>query len=75
MIDDKLYLATLVDLPTLIEAQKTLDYRTFFKATDVAQMLYIHNRSMEGFTEKTADEVFEFAEGFKAFSDDPEFLN
>ena len=49
LIEDKLYLATLVDLPTLIEAQKTLDFRTFFKATDVSQMLYIHNRSLDTF--------------------------
>lgn len=71
-----MYLATLVDLPTLIEAQKTLDFRTFFKSTDVAQLLYIHNRVLDSFSTRTADEVIDFAEGFKPFAgqDDPEFL-
>ncbi len=35
-IDSKLYLASLVDLPCIIEAQKTLDYKTFFKSCDAA---------------------------------------
>jgi len=73
LIDEKLFLATLADLPTIIEAQKTLDYRTFFKATDVSQVLYIHNRVMEGFKERTAQEVIDFAEAFKA-KEDPDFL-
>jgi TATA-binding protein-associated factor Taf7 len=47
LIDEKLFLATLVELPTLIEAQKTLDYRTFFKSCDVSQMLYVHNRVLD----------------------------
>lgn len=35
-IDGKLYLASLVDLPCIIEAQKTLDYKTFYKSCDAA---------------------------------------
>jgi len=35
-IDDKLYLGSLVDLPCIVEAQKTLDYKTFFKSCDAA---------------------------------------
>jgi len=41
--EPRIYLGTLVDLPCIIEAQKTLDYKTFFKSCDAAQMLYIHN--------------------------------
>jgi TATA-binding protein-associated factor Taf7 len=37
------FLATLVDLPCIIEAQKTLDFNTFYKSCDAAQMLYVHN--------------------------------
>lgn len=48
-IDGKLYLGTLVDLPCIVEAQKTLDYKTFFKSCDAAQMLYIHNHFLEAF--------------------------
>ena len=46
-IDDKIYLGSLVDLPCIVEAQKTLDYKTFFKSCDAAQMLYIHNYFLE----------------------------
>lgn len=74
LIDDKVHLATLADLPCLIEAQKTLDFRTFFKSADVAQMLYIHNKSLEGFSSLAADQVIAFATAFNPFTDDPEFL-
>lgn len=60
-----MFLATLVDMPCIMEAQKTLDFRTFFKSTDVSQMLYIHNRSMDDFHTRSVDEVFEFAKAFK----------
>jgi TATA-binding protein-associated factor Taf7 len=74
-LDEKLFLATLVDLPTLIEAQKTLDFRTFFKSCDVSQMLYIHNRVLDSFNTRTVEEVVKFAEGFRPFEkDDPEFV-
>jgi len=76
LIDEKLFLATLIDLPTLIEAQKTLDYRTFFKSCDVSQMLYVHNRVLDSFSTRTVDEVNEFAEGFRPLEkDDPEFFS
>lgn len=42
-IEDKIYLASLVDLPCIIEAMKTLDYKTYYKSCDAAQMMYIHN--------------------------------
>ena len=35
-IESRLYLATLVDLPCILEAQKTLDYNTFYKSCDAA---------------------------------------
>ena len=35
-IDNKLYLCSLVDLPCIIEAQKTLDYNTFYKSCDAS---------------------------------------
>ena len=69
LIDERLYLASLVDLPCLVEAQKTLDFRTFFKSTDVSQMLYIHNRFMDDFPKKSADDVFAFAESFNPYED------
>ena len=51
-----------------MEAQKTLDYRTFFKSVDVSQVLYVHNKSMDDFNTRTADEVFEFARAFNPLS-------
>ena len=41
-LNDNEYPATLVDLPTVIEAHKTLDYKTVFKSADVGQMLIVH---------------------------------
>eukprot|EP00826_Nyctotherus_ovalis_P066343 TRINITY_DN9799_c0_g1_i4.p1 TRINITY_DN9799_c0_g1~~TRINITY_DN9799_c0_g1_i4.p1 ORF type:complete len:217 (-),score=71.43 TRINITY_DN9799_c0_g1_i4:41-691(-) len=41
-INENEYPATLVDLPTIIEAHKTLDYKTIFKSVDVGQMLLVH---------------------------------
>ena len=73
MIDARLYLGTLVDLPGLIEAQKTLDFRTFYKSVDVAQMLYIHNKSID-IQDKTPQQLKEFAREFNPVKDDPEFL-
>ena len=35
-IDHKIYLCTLIDLPCIIEAQKTLDYATFYKSCDAS---------------------------------------
>lgn len=42
-VDDTLWFCTLVDLPCVIEAMKTLDYVNFYKCLDAAQMLYVHN--------------------------------
>ena len=36
------YFATLVNLPCIIEAMKTLDYFNFYKSQDANQMLYVH---------------------------------
>lgn len=65
-----------MDLPTICEAQKTLDFRTFFKSADVSQMLYVHNRHLDSFSTRLADEILAFADAFKPFfqQDDPEFF-
>eukprot|EP00742_Colponemidia_sp_Colp-10_P007083 GILJ01007605.1.p1 GENE.GILJ01007605.1~~GILJ01007605.1.p1 ORF type:complete len:304 (-),score=71.47 GILJ01007605.1:336-1247(-) len=34
--------ASLVELPCIIESQKTLDKKTFFKVADISQMLVVH---------------------------------
>lgn len=41
-MDGKTYPARLVDLPCVVETQKTLDRRTFFKSGDVGQMLIVY---------------------------------
>jgi len=50
-IDDRVWFATLVDLPTVIEAGKTLDHVTYYKSVDVAQMLYVHNKCLTDFSQ------------------------
>lgn len=37
------YAAKLVDLPNIIEAQKTFDNRHLFKIADISQMLIVEN--------------------------------
>lgn len=38
--DGKEHDVLLVDLPTIIEAQKTLDKKQFYKVADISQVLY-----------------------------------
>jgi transcription initiation factor TFIID subunit 7 len=73
-IDGKLYLTSLVDLPCIIEAQKTLDYKTFYKSTDAAQMLYIHNQCLEDIASRSQEDVSIFVNSFNPLTDDEQFL-
>lgn len=41
------YPATIIDLPCLIESQKTLDYKTFYKSADICQKLYVHEKPLD----------------------------
>ena len=34
---------TILDLPCIIEANKTIDYKTFYKSSDISQMFYVHD--------------------------------
>ncbi|KAL5507036.1 hypothetical protein ACEPAH_6492 [Sanghuangporus vaninii] len=43
-IGNSLYSAKLVDLPCLIESQKTLDNRQMFKVADICQMLVVEDK-------------------------------
>ncbi|ORZ16545.1 TAFII55 protein conserved region-domain-containing protein [Absidia repens] len=38
---------TLVDLPTIIESQKTLDKKQFYKIADISQMLVVDNATLD----------------------------
>ncbi|KAH7816649.1 putative transcription initiation factor TFIID subunit 7 [Monocercomonoides exilis] len=42
VIDEETFPATLVNLPCIIESQKTFDQKTFYKTADISQMLIIH---------------------------------
>ncbi|KAL7409389.1 TAFII55 protein conserved region-domain-containing protein, partial [Mrakia frigida] len=42
-LSNQLYSAKLVDLPSIIESQKTLDGKQMFKAADISQMLVVSN--------------------------------
>jgi len=41
--------ATLMDLPCLIESQKTLDYINYLKSNDISQMIYVHPNNEDHF--------------------------
>ncbi|KAF8637344.1 hypothetical protein AX17_002844 [Amanita inopinata Kibby_2008] len=43
-IGNNFYSAKLVDLPCIVEAQKTLDNKQMFKVADICQMLVVENR-------------------------------
>lgn len=34
---------TILDMPCIIEAQKTIDYKTFYKTSDISQMMFVHD--------------------------------
>ena len=56
-LQDTVYLATLVDLPCIIEAMKTLDFTNFFISQDASQMLYVHSKKIDNFTDKSLQEI------------------
>jgi hypothetical protein len=43
-INDILLPITLLDLPCIIEAKKTIDYKNFYKSGDIAQMMFVHDK-------------------------------
>ena len=73
-LEDKLYLCSLVDLPCIIEAQKTLDFNTFYKSCDAAQMMYVHNVSLDEVSSKSSEEIKRFVDEFNPLRDDEEFF-
>mmetsp|Transcript_45027 Transcript_45027/g.51727 ORF Transcript_45027/g.51727 Transcript_45027/m.51727 type:complete len:236 (+) Transcript_45027:62-769(+) len=59
ILDREEYEAELIDLPTIIEAQKTVDNKNFFKAADICQMLYVHPKSCVVVSSQKSEEVTE----------------
>ena len=39
----ELHPITILDLPCHIEAEKTIDYKSFYKGADICQMMYVHD--------------------------------
>ena len=38
---------TVLDFPCIIEANKTIDYKTYYKSGDISQMLYVHEDKLK----------------------------
>lgn len=38
---------TVLDLPSIIEAKKTIDYKTFYKSGDISQMMFVHDKECQ----------------------------
>lgn len=74
-LESRLFLASLVDLPCIIEAQKTLDYNTFYKSCDAAQMLYVHNVYLENIGVRSEQEIRSFVAKFNPLTDDDVFFS
>ena len=71
-IANRLYLCSLVDMPCIVEAMKTLDQKTFFKSCDAAQMMYVHEVFLEEVDTRSDQEIKQFAKDFNPI-DDEEF--
>lgn len=69
-IDGKMYMCSLVDMPCIIEAQKTLDHNTFYKSCDASQMMYVHNTCIDNYAEKTQEQITRFVHDFCPLDDD-----
>ena len=65
-----MFLCSLVDLPCIIEAQKTLDYNTFYKSCDASQMLYVHNVFFANYETRPQEELLKFVGEFCPLDDD-----
>ena len=65
-------MCSLIDLPCIIEAMKTLDYNTFYKSCDASQMMYVHNQFFENHAQRSVEELQKFVADFNPL-DDEEF--
>jgi TATA-binding protein-associated factor Taf7 len=45
--DKEIHPITVLDFPCIIEANKTIDYKTFYKSGDISQMLYVHEDKLK----------------------------
>ena len=43
----ELFYCSLCDIPTAIEAMKSIDLNTYFKSCDVSQIMFVHNESVK----------------------------
>jgi len=56
-----------MDMPCIIEAQKTIDYKTFYKSSDISQMMFVHDFPHELNNEKELENFNPFNCGDKFF--------
>jgi hypothetical protein len=56
-INDTLLPITILDFPSIIEAQKTIDNKTFYKSGDISQMMFVHD---EEFRLNNEEEIASF---------------
>ena len=45
--NNELHPITILDFPCIIEAEKTIDYKTYYKGSDISQMFYVHNDKLK----------------------------
>ena len=44
---DSLHPISILDFPCIIEANKTIDFKTFYKSGDISQMFYVHSDNLK----------------------------
>jgi TATA-binding protein-associated factor Taf7 len=73
-VNSILYFATLVNLPSIIEAMKTLDNFNFYKSQDANQMLYVHPKNVDT-AEVNHEELQKAVSEYDAIKEDEDFRN
>ena len=59
---ESLFPVTILDLPCIIEANKTIDYKNLYKSSDISQMMFVHG---EDYKLKNEEDIESF-DPFKA---------
>ena len=65
--ENSLHPLTILDLPCHIEGCKTIDYKNFYKSSDICQMAFVHEETLDS-EEKLENFTLKEAEKNKSFS-------
>ena len=73
-MNQTIFLATMVDLPCIIEAMKTLDNFNFYKSQDASQLLYVHPKKIEEVDKMKNSELLKIVGNYDPIKEDSDFV-